>query len=366
MTKRIIIFGLLLLGALSNISLAKSGPGAVDVNECESIGRPARISPDYSSTVIPPNIAPLNFLVQEKGSDYLVKIHSDKDGGFEVSSQSPGIHIPQDYWHKLLEKSRGEQLYFDVFVKKDSRKWVRFQTITNKIAREDTDNYLVYRKTHPTYILTQGRVGIFQRDLRNYDEKIVLDNSHDKSGCVNCHTFCGNRPDKVLISVRNVKYGPITLLIDNDTAYKIRAKLGYTTWHPSGKLAAYSLNKLPMLLHTAREETRDTVDIDSVLAYYVFGANAVRTTPQISRLDMLETWPTWSADGRYLYFCRTPMTWTDQNKFPPNGWEKIKYDLVRISYDLEQDKWGEVEKVLSAEDTGLSPRCREQAPTADG
>ena len=39
---------------------------------------------------------------------------------------------------------------------------------------------------------------------------------------------------------------------------------------------------------------------------------------------------------------------------PPDGYDKIKYDLVRISYDVESDKWGEAETVISSKDTGLS------------
>ncbi len=39
---------------------------------------------------------------------------------------------------------------------------------------------------------------------------------------------------------------------------------------------------------------------------------------------MLETWPDWSPDGRYLYFCSSPVLWTDFNKVPPDNYEKVK------------------------------------------
>jgi len=134
----------------------------------------------------------------------------------------------------------------------------------------------------------------------------------------------------------------------------VGAKFGYTSWHPSGKLAVYSIDNLPMFFHTVRNEIRDTVHVDSALVYYVAELKIVKTTPAISEKEYLETWPAWSADGRYLYFCRAKMIWTDKNKIPPDEYKEIKYDLVRIEYDVLQDKWGEVETVLSSKETGLS------------
>jgi hypothetical protein len=293
-------------------------------------------------------------MVQEKGSCYFAKIYAAKGKTIEVFSRSRKILIPADSWHRLLEGNRAGQLHFDIFVKTTDRGWVRFATITNRIANEDIDGYLVYRRMHPTHTLINGHIGIYQRRLWDFDEKLVLDNSGHITTCVNCHTFCMNRPDKILMGVRSDLRGAKTVLIDGNDVIKIGAKFGYTAWHPSGKLAVYSINNLPMFFHTARNEVRDTFDLDSALAYFVVDSEIVKTSPKISKKEQLETWPAWSADGQYLYFCRTPMTWPRGGKFPPDGYEKVKYDLVRISYDLEHDRWGEVETVLSAKDTGLS------------
>jgi len=353
--KRIIVCGLVFFGVLLAGAMVHGlrGRGA-QVDKYSTVDRPARIYPDYSSTVIPPNIAPLNFVVQEAGSGYLARIYSEKGEPMEVFSRSGKILIPVGSWHKLLDKNRGSELHFDIFVRTADQGWVRFDTITNKIAGEDIDGYVVYRRMPPFHYPVKGQVGIYQRNLGNFDEKLVLDNRRYKAGCVNCHTFCGNRPGEMFMSVRNARQGMITLLMEGGVVSKIGAKFGYATWHPSGKLAVYSINNLPLIFHSARSEVQDTVDMDSALAYYVVDSKTVKTSPEISRKDTLETWPAWSADGRYLYFCVAPKSWTDQTKVPPDGYDKIKYDLVRISYDVENDKWGEVETVLSAKDTGLS------------
>jgi len=328
-----------------------------NIDQYGSIDRPPKIHPNYCETVIPPNIAPLNFLVEESGSQYCVKIHSKKGRAIQIFSRSPKITIPQNRWGELLNANRGEQLNFDVFVKTANppvatAQWNRFSSITNQIANEDIDGFLVYRRIHPGHGFWR-KMGIYQRDLHRFDESLILDNDYFKGGCLNCHTFCNNRTDKMFIGIRSAVYGSSVLLIEDGDVNKIGTKFGYTSWHPSGRVAAYSINKVHQFFHTAASEVRDVIDIDSLLAYYIVDSKTIKTSPQISKKDRLETYPVWSADGRYLYFCSAPLTWSDQDIIPGN-FNEIKYDLVRISYDIDSDTWGELETVLSAQDTGLS------------
>jgi len=46
--------------------------------------------------------------------------------------------------------------------------------------------------------------------------------------------------------------------------------------------------------------------------------------------------------------------WQDKKKIPPDEFKAVKYDLVRISYDIEKDDWGTVETVISSKDTHRS------------
>ena len=322
-----------------------------------SIDRAAKTRPDYCGTVIPPNIAPLNFLVQEAGSHYYVKIYSDKGDPIEVFSRSPKIIIPLKAWHKLLNENKGQQLYFDIFVKTTNSQWNRFDTLSNRIANEDIDGFLVYRKIRPLYLRHREheKIGIYQRNLENFNESLVFDNRYYyRYGCLNCHAFCNNRPDKMLIAIRNSKHGNCALLIEDDSANKIGTKFGYTSWHPSGRLAIYSMNKVRQFFHSVQNEVRDVIDLDSALAYYSLDTQTIKIPPEISKKDRLETYPTWSADGRYLYFCSAPFLWDRQSETLPKRYKQVKYDLMRASYDLESDTWGQPETVLSVQDTALS------------
>jgi hypothetical protein len=311
------------------------------------------ISADYTETVIPPNIAPLNFTIREQGKQYCVKIYSEEGVGIDVFSRTGRILIPVGPWKKLLSANRGKKLYFDIYAKDKMNRWVRFQTITNMIAGEDVDDFLVYRKIHPSHS-RWGKMGVYQRNLENYDESLVLHNRSFAQGCVNCHTFAGNCTDKMLLDIRSQKYGTSALLAVNGAVEKIGVKLGFTSWHPSGRVIVCSINKPYLFFHSARNYVQDIVELDSALVYYLVDSKTLKTSPKISKKDRLETFPTWSPDGRYLYFCSAPVLWSNENKVPPDRYEEVKYDLMRVSYDLDRDQWGEPENVLSAKEIGLS------------
>jgi len=333
----------------------------VTITQYSSIDRPAKVQPDYAGSVIPPNIAPLNFVIKQDGAGYFVKIYSENGKPIEIFSRKPTIVIPKQAWHELLGLNRGRQLNMDVYVesstgvsssKGENTGWSRFQTLTAEIAREDIDTFLVYRRIQPGHG-TWRNMGTYQRNLSSFEESTIFDNGYFKHGCVNCHTFCGNRPEKMLIGIRSANYGSSALLIEGDKVQKIGTKFGYTSWHPSGRIAAFSVNKVRQLFHSAAIEVRDVMDFDSLMAYYNVESKTVKTTPILAKKDRLETYPTWSPDGRYLYFCSAPLTWSDREVIP-ESYDQIKYDLVRAGYDIDLDQWSSLEPVLSAEDTGLS------------
>ena len=325
--------------------------------EYNSVGRTAKIRPDYYEAVIPPNIAPLNFLVQETGSNYYIKIYSENGEPLEIFSRSAKIRIPPKPWRKLLNKNKGKKLYFDIFVKTQKGQWDKFNTITNKIANERIDAFLVYRKIRPLHLRHREheKIGIYQRNLGDYGESLILDNTYYyKYGCLNCHTFCQNQSDKMLIAIRNSKHGSCALLVEGDRINKIPTKFGYTSWHPTGRLAIYSMNKVRQFFHSVQNEVRDVIDLDSALAYYSVDGRTIKIPSEISKEDRLETYPTWSADGRYLYYCSAPILWDREREVLTSRYKQVKYDLMRVNYNVESDTWGQPETVLSAQDTALS------------
>ena len=327
-----------------------------------SVDRLPRIRPDYVAAVIPPNIAPLNFRVDEPGTQYVVVIRSAKGQEVRLFSKTGSVMIPQRAWRSLLQANRGGELIFDVYVQAQDRQWHRYDSIRNAIAPDEMDPYLMYRLIDSEYNL-YFHMGLYQRDLRNYDESVVLRSDFRGVACMNCHTFLNNSADQMIVHIRGgaSPYGNGMLLMNGATVRKIdtqtRFSLGlaaFTAWHPSGRLVVFSMNKIRQFFHTARPETRDVVDMDSDLAVYLLASRTVTSTSAISSAVRLETWPTWSPDGRYLYFCSAPVLWADRETVPPEQYRGVRYDLMRISYDISTGTWGNLETVLSAAKTGLS------------
>jgi hypothetical protein len=346
----LIFFFLCIFIIIMAVGFLFSGSSA-EPKEYIEVDRVAAIKPDYSGVTIPANIAPLNFTVAEEGSRYFVRIYSSKGTAISVSSRNGKIRVPLKSWKSLLEANRGEKLFYDIYIKKD--RWTRFQRIENIIAKEDIDSHIAYRLIGPVYAIW-GEMGIYQRNLENYKQSVIMHSKTFGGGCMNCHTFLNNSTGSMFIGTRSKKYGSATLHISGDRIEKVGTVFGYTAWHPSGKLAAYSAYRVKQFFHTSRMETRDVADIDSAILYYKIDSQTVETPSELSERDRLEADPAWTPDGKYLYFCSAPILWKDRNKVPPESYEQVKYDLRRVSYNVETDQWGLPETVLSADKTGLS------------
>jgi hypothetical protein len=318
-----------------------------------AVPRLPEVAPNYVGIVIPPNIAPLNFVIREPGMKYQARIYSVASGTIEVNSTTGEIVIPQSRWRDLLAQNTGQELYFDVCVEKEDGNWSRYQTIVNTVAMEKIDPYLVYRCMTPSSYAGK-RMRIRQRNLENFEEADVFDTQSFEGGCVHCHSFIDQRPDQILIGVRSPSLPSVTLYGHEGRVDKIGTKFGYTAWHPSGKIVAYSVNDVRQFFHNVRTEIHDVVDLNSAIFYYDIEEARIKTVPALADKKLLETYPAWTPDGKVLYFCSAPLLWADTETFPPERYREVKYDLMRISYDIETDRWGTLETLLSADDTGLS------------
>ena len=130
-------------------------------------------------------------------------------------------------------------------------------------------------------------------------------------------------------------------------------RIGHVAWHPDGRYIAFSSYKVQQYFHSVGRQFIDVYDNDSYIAIYDVSERKIFSLPQLSQQRILNTWPAWSADGRYLYYCSAPVLWNDNGE-PPQNFNKTRYNLLRIAYDNDKNTWGDVDTVLTPEQTGLS------------
>jgi len=315
------------------------------------VERQPEIFPDYTDVVLPPNIAPLRFQIREAGEKFLVKIYTDSTRVLTVHTGNGIVRIPANAWKSLLYKSKGEDIYFAVWSRKGG-KWYTYQTIRNHIASERIDSFLVYRLIDPGYEIWNN-MGIYQRCLENFTEKPVMINSFSDGNCMNCHSFCQNKSNLMLFHMRARNAG--TIVYRNGELHKVNTKTEktispgvYPAWHPGGRYVAFSVNRIIQRFHSVKDKKIEVQDTLSDIVLYDAQTNTLTTSPVLSSADRFETFPAWSPDGKFLYYCSA-------KALPPQEFNKIKYDLLRVSFDANTRKFGtEADTILSSAKTGMS------------
>lgn len=327
----------------------------------EAIAGPPRLRPPVHGITIPPNLCPLTFTVDEPGVAYAVRFEAAAGQACEVTAKDGRIRVPPRRWEALLQAAAGGDLMIRVSVRDAVGAWRTFAPAVVHVSGDPIDGYLVYRRILPLYNFWHD-VGIYQRALTGWQETEVLHGRNFAYGCTNCHAFAQASPALMSVGTRSQAYGSATLLYRDGAVTKLASKWGYTSWHPSGKLAAYSLNRVQQFFHTIGPEVRDVCDLDSDIAVYYPDGNRVVTAPGIADPDYLETYPAWSADGRELYFCRAPITWTDRSQVPPPGYQTLRYSLAKVTFDPETAAFGDPQTVLAADAVGQSVMLPRPSP----
>jgi hypothetical protein len=305
-----------------------------------------KLEPDYSGVTIPPNIASLNFLIKEKGSSFYVKFSSDAGTTIEVSSKTGKILIPEKSWKKMLNNNKGNELKVDISSKDDQGKWMKFKPIINKIASDPIDPYLYYRLLYPGYE-SWAELSINRRNLETFKTQSLIENSVVDENCVNCHSFNNGKTDDFLFHMRGTMGG--TYFYSKGEFRKLNLKTRemkngavYPRWHPSGKFVVFSSNKIIQRFHSADNKKVEVSDLESSLVLYDVEKNEIMNIELADKDKFMDTYPEWSPDGKFLYFCRA-----DQIK-EEYDYKQIKYNLFRVSFDPSTRTFGEAELVFDA------------------
>jgi Tol biopolymer transport system component len=308
------------------------------------------IFPDIAGVSIPVNIAPLNFRLDSKPRKTLVTLEG-RNSIMKTGGKNK-IRFRVKKWHKFLEQNKGGEILFTVYTK-NATGWERHLPFSIFVKELPADPYLVYRRIAPGYE-SWSRMGIYQRNISNFDEDVVLDNRMLTGNCMNCHSFSNHNPEMMMLHLRGKIAG--TLIARDGDVIKIDTRTKetkyncvYPYWHPSGRYIAFSVNNISQVFHSVKEKRIEVMDSESDLVVYDINSNVLIRSRLVSSEDSFETFPAFSADGRELYFCSA------RKENMPSGYDNVRYSLCKTDFDPDSGTFGrKTDTLISEASTGKS------------
>lgn len=309
------------------------------------------ITPDYSDITVPANIAPLNFKLNEPYQAARA-VYSCGATRLEVNASDSQFSIPSSKWKKLLIDAQGKRIQLTIYAQNND-KWMQYKDISIHVAPENIDSHLAYRLIEPGYEIW-NQMGIYQRNLETYEQTAIYENKLSKGNCVNCHSFCMQDPDQMLFHLREGFSG--TMIMQHGKVEKLNTKtketlstLTYPSWHPSGKFVAFSVNNILQAFHTNDLNRVEVFDTASDVVVYDVERHEVFTTPLIFGKDAFETFPTFSPDGKRLFFSSAAAV------VMPDSFAHVRYNLCSIAFDPETRTFGsDIDTLFHANKAGKS------------
>lgn len=327
------------------------------------------IFPDYKEVTIPSNIAPANFMLPD--CEEAVAQLSFGDMSFVYGSDNK-IIIDSDEWQQLCSAAAGNSkgITVDVYGKKDGN-WLVYKSFPVFVAKDTIDPYISYRLIQPSYV-NYNDLSIVQRDITSYEESDIYNNSilreNDKGQCINCHSFQNYGTDNMLFHMRQYFAG--TMIVHNGELTKVDLKTDstlsagvYPAWNPKADLVAFSINTTNQIFHIKDNAKVEVFDTESGLILYDLAKNEVST---ICNDDgELENFPTWSPDGKTLYYTSAHFEYAnpeDKEKEIVERYKEIKYNIYSRSFDLKTHQFGEPQLVFDAATMGKSATLPRLSP----
>ena len=314
------------------------------------------IFPDYKDITIPYNIAPLNFQVEDSEKIGVSVLITGKQK-YTFNSRSGLVQFPETQWKKMLEAEKGNTMEVLITVKKGSLDY-GYRGFKWKVASESIDKYLSYRLIEPGYEVWNC-LQIEERNIENFNTRLLTDNNITDHTCVNCHTSNHAELPATFMHIRGKQGG--TVYARDGRIRKINTKTDktgnavYGEISNDGRFGIFTTADIVPILHSLRNERLEVYDRSSDLILIDFEQGTVGNSPAISGEMYQETFPCFSSDNRTIYFCRT------KHLSQPDSTKEVRYNLYSIGFNPETGVLGDsVRLVFDAASLGKSvsfPKC---------
>lgn len=323
-------------------------------NDATEVNEEVSTYPDVKDVTIPKNLAPLNFIIENEGEECIVEL-SDKSGK-KIVTQGNGqkeILFNEKEWGSLISGTEDDEIECKTYIKRKS-KWSKLNTFKINILNQPIDSFITYRLIEPSFMST-GQIGLYQFNLMTGEETVIMrrcknftkEKVHEQS-CVNCHCAQKGNPKNKMFYYRGDGGG--LMLTYNGKLSKINTKVEgmfcgttYPTWHPTLPFIVFSENDVKQDFPTIKKGKTEFYDKRTDLILYDIEKNEIFI---VSESKQLETNPSWSPDGEYLYFALSDSL-MDLTVYPEYEYPKLKYDIARTKFDPQTKSFSKPEIVLN-------------------
>ena len=277
------------------------------------------IYPDYCDVTIPENIAPLNFLL--RGNIEAIEV---KAGELTLNAQGNEAVFDIDDWKALMAQHAGSTIEVTVTALIDGQ-WLQYRPFTWQLVKDKVDPYLTYRLIEPDYEVW-NHVQIQQRCVENFETNALGHYEQLENRCMNCHTFANQSPELSMMYVRGPGGGAI--LNQNGRLSKLNIPGSvYFGFSPSGRYITYSTQQIIPAFHSLANKRLEVYDAASNVYVADMEQHRIFTSPLLCDSLKFETFPTFSPDGKYIYYCAADTVSL------PSDIKNLQYSLVRIPFD---------------------------------
>ena len=308
------------------------------------------IYPDYCDVTIPENIAPLNFLLRADCEAIEVSILPSSREGLGVEAITMDVSGNEavfdiDDWKALMQQAAGQTLNVTVTALINGQ-WTEYKSFSWQVVKDQIDPYLTYRLIEPDYEIW-NHVQIQQRCVENFDVNALGHHEQLENRCMNCHTYANQDPELSMMYVRGPGGGAI--LNRNGQLSKLNIP-GSVYFCPSGRYITYSTQKIIPAFHSDPSKRLEVYDASSNVYVADMQEHRVISSPQLSDSLKFETFPTFSPDGKYIYYCAADTVSL------PSEIHQLQYSLVRIPFDEATGTIGTEVDTLFSERSVCHPR----------
>lgn len=300
------------------------------------------IYPDYCDVTIPVNIAPLNFLLRSDCEAIEVKA-----GDIIIHARGNEAVFDLDDWKEQMAVSAGKSLDVTVTALINGQ-WIQYKTFQWHIVSDKVDPYLTYRLIEPDYEIF-NHLQIQQRCVENFDVCAIGHYEQLENRCMNCHTFANQSPELSMMYVRGPGGGAI--LNQNGQLSKLNIPGSvYFCFNPSGRYITYSTQKIIPAFHSDPSKRLEVYDASSNVYVADLQEHRIISSPLLSDSLKFETFPTFSPNGKYIYYCAADTVSL------PSDIRHLQYALVRIPFDETTATFGTQVDTLFRERSVCHPR----------